>query len=46
MAVDTHVFRISKKLNWVPQKATRIETQFHLDALVPAEMKYILTLSD
>lgn len=40
MAVDTHVFRISKKLQWVPQKATRIETQFHLDAWVPAEMKY------
>ncbi|KAL8293097.1 hypothetical protein RQP46_000791 [Phenoliferia psychrophenolica] len=39
-AVDTHVFRISKMLRWVPSHATR-ETAFqHLDVLIPDELKY------
>ncbi|KAL7272031.1 hypothetical protein RUND412_005170 [Rhizina undulata] len=42
-AVDTHVFRISKFLNWVPpEKATRETTYAHLDAVVPSEYKYPL----
>ncbi|CAA7261244.1 unnamed protein product [Cyclocybe aegerita] len=39
-AVDTHVFRLSKILGWVPPKADRILTQAHLDLRVPSELKY------
>ncbi|KAJ3507093.1 hypothetical protein NLJ89_g6498 [Agrocybe chaxingu] len=39
-AVDTHVFRLSKILGWVPPKADRILTQAHLDLRVPGELKY------
>ncbi|KAG0636116.1 DNA glycosylase [Tuber brumale] len=41
-AVDTHVFRLSKFLKWVPAKATRETTYAHLDVRVPAEHKYAL----
>lgn len=37
--VDTHVYRIAGLWGWRPQKATREETQAHLDAVVPTEMK-------
>ncbi|KAF9073309.1 DNA glycosylase [Rhodocollybia butyracea] len=39
-AVDTHIFRLSKVLNWVPPNADRILTQLHLDKMLPAELKY------
>lgn len=39
-AVDTHVFRLSKVLGWVPAKADRVLTQAHLDLRVPNELKY------
>jgi len=39
-AVDTHVFRLSKLLAWVPANADRVQTQMHLDVRVPAELKY------
>jgi endonuclease-3 len=39
-AVDTHVFRLSKVLGWVPPQADRILTQAHLDLRVPGELKY------
>ncbi|KAF8802818.1 DNA glycosylase [Phlegmacium glaucopus] len=39
-AVDTHVFRLSKVLGWVPPKADRILTQAHLDLRIPADLKY------
>jgi len=39
-AVDTHVFRLSKLLGWVPAKTDRILTQAHLDLRVPDELKY------
>ena len=39
-AVDTHVFRLSKLLGWVPAKADRVLTQAHLDLRVPNELKY------
>jgi len=39
-AVDTHVFRLSKVLGWVPSSADRIQTQAHLDKRLPAETKY------
>ncbi|TFY57934.1 hypothetical protein EVJ58_g6723 [Rhodofomes roseus] len=38
--VDTHVFRLSKLLGWVPTKADRITAQAHLDLKVPNELKY------
>lgn len=39
-AVDTHVFRLSKLLGWVPDKADRILAQAHLDLKVPGDLKY------
>ncbi|KAJ4475075.1 DNA glycosylase [Lentinula aciculospora] len=39
-AVDTHIFRLSKVLGWVPSNADRILTQAHLDIRLPAELKY------
>jgi len=39
-AVDTHVFRLSKLLGWVPPQADRILTQAHLDLRIPGELKY------
>lgn len=40
--MDTHVFRLSKFLKWVPAKATRETTYAHLDVRVPAKHKYAL----
>jgi endonuclease-3 len=39
-AVDTHVYRLSKLLGWVPQRADRVLAQAHLDLRVPDELKY------
>lgn len=39
-AVDTHIFRLSKLLGWVPPKADRILTQAHLDLRIPDDLKY------
>ena len=39
-AVDTHVFRLSGLLGWVPKGADREATQAHLDVKVPDEDKY------
>lgn len=42
-AVDTHVFRLCKWLNWVPpDKATRNSTYSHCEVRVPDELKYPL----
>lgn len=41
-AVDTHVYRLSRLLGWVPTKANRIQAQMHLDVRVPKELKYAL----
>ncbi|KAF8453002.1 DNA glycosylase [Terfezia claveryi] len=42
-AVDTHVFRLARFLNWVPpDKANRETTFWHLDAKLPGEHKYAL----
>ena len=38
--VDTHVFRLSKILGWVPAKSNRITAQAHLDVRIPGELKY------
>ena len=38
--VDTHVFRLSRLLGWVPQKADRVTAQAHLDIVLPGELKY------
>jgi endonuclease-3 len=39
-AVDTHVFRLSKVLGWVPDKADRVLTQAHLDLRIPGDLKH------
>ena len=39
-AVDTHVWRISKLLGWVPKGASRDDTHAHLDVRIPDEDKY------
>ncbi|KAF3399744.1 putative DNA glycosylase [Penicillium rolfsii] len=41
-AVDTHIFRITKWLGWVPDKANEIAAFSHLDAKIPDELKYSL----
>lgn len=38
--VDTHVFRLSKFLGWVPARADRVTAQAHLELRVPEELKY------
>lgn len=40
--VDTHVHRLSKSLGWVPPKATRDQTFFHLNLHLPNDLKYAL----
>ena len=42
-AVDTHVFRLCKWLNWVPpDKATRNTTYSHCEVRIPDHLKYPL----
>ncbi|KAL9115218.1 MAG: hypothetical protein Q9227_001012 [Pyrenula ochraceoflavens] len=41
-AVDTHVYRITGMIGWRPKGADREETQAHLEARVPGELKYAL----
>ncbi|UZJ55265.1 hypothetical protein CBS101457_004585 [Exobasidium rhododendri] len=42
MAVDTHVYRLCKKLGWVPEKATRDQTYYHLSERIAGPLKYPL----
>ena len=37
--VDTHVWRISKSLGWVPAKASREDTYKHMNIRVPADIR-------
>jgi endonuclease III len=37
--VDTHVWRISKSLGWVPAKASREDAYEHLNIRVPADVR-------
>ena len=39
-AVDTHVYRLSHLLGWVPKKTDRVMAQAHLDVRIPGELKY------
>jgi endonuclease III len=36
---DTHVWRITKSLGWVPGKASREETYEHLNTRIPDDIK-------
>ena len=38
--VDTHVFRLSRLLGWVPARADRVTAQAHLDLKIPDHLKY------
>jgi endonuclease-3 len=40
MPVDTHVFRVCKKLDFVPEDATRESAHWILNAIVPPDDKY------
>lgn len=40
--VDTHVFRLSKMLGWVPVNADREKTYLHMNNRVPDDVKYDL----
>lgn len=40
--VDTHVWRISKYLSWIPAKASREDAYHHLDTRIPNDLKYSL----
>ncbi len=40
MPVDTHVFRVCKKLDFLPEDATRESAHWILNAIVPPEDKY------
>ncbi|KAH6628966.1 base excision DNA repair protein [Boeremia exigua] len=40
--VDTHVYRIAGLWGWRPKEASREKTQSHLDAVIPAELKFKL----
>lgn len=40
--VDTHVWRISKKMGWVPNKASREQTYAHMNVHMPSHMKHDL----
>ncbi|KAL4430892.1 hypothetical protein ABPG75_006148 [Micractinium tetrahymenae] len=42
MAVDTHVWEITKALGWVPSNASRDQAYDHLNELVPEELRYDL----
>ena len=37
--VDTHVWRISKNMGWVPTKANRDDTYRHMNIRVPADLR-------
>ncbi|KAI6115520.1 DNA glycosylase [Pisolithus croceorrhizus] len=39
-AVDTHVFRLTRMLGWVPEDANPVEAQAHLELRIPSEFKY------
>lgn len=38
--VDTHVFRLSRLLGWVPARSDRVTAQAHLDIKIPNDLKY------
>lgn len=40
--VDTHVHRISRRLGWVPEKASAVATYETLNAIIPDELTYEL----
>lgn len=40
--VDTHVWRISKDMGWVPKSFGREDTYTHMNSMVPDKIKYDL----
>ncbi len=45
MPVDTHIFRVSKRIGLVPQKANVVQAQAILEAITPSQLIYPLHLS-
>lgn len=44
MPVDTHVFRVSSRLGWIPERATPESAQGILQRLIPSELIFPLHL--
>ncbi|XP_020090094.1 putative DNA glycosylase At3g47830 isoform X2 [Ananas comosus] len=40
--VDTHVFRITKAMSWIPTKANREKAYLHLNRRIPNDLKFDL----
>ncbi len=43
--VDTHIFRVTKRLGWIPPKASREQAHKILETLVPPDLYYPLHLN-
>ncbi len=43
--VDTHIYRVTKRLGWTPEKASREQAHKILEALVPPDLYYPLHLN-
>ena len=41
-AVDTHVFRLAKWLQWIPEDCNRDQACLHLDKFIPDDIKFAL----
>ncbi len=43
--VDTHIYRIAKRLGWIDEKVSEAKANEQLDAIVPDDIKYRLHLN-
>jgi len=43
--VDTHIFRVTKRLGWIPERASREQAHTILEEMIPAELYYPLHLN-
>ncbi len=43
--MDTHIWRVTRRLGWIPPKASREQAHILLEALVPPELYYPLHLN-
>jgi endonuclease-3 len=43
--VDTHIYRIAKRLGWIEEKVSEAQANALLDGIVPDDIKYRLHLN-
>ncbi len=43
--VDTHIWRLSRRLGWIPERATEEKAHLILDQIIPDDIKYRLHLN-